>query len=122
MSQLAQSNGITPQVRAYGKQLVSDYSQKRQGLRELAKAKNISLPTNLGSLSQQKYDSLTRIHGSAFDIALANAMARSHQRMYVLFERQSLDGTDTEIKSWAAEQLPALNKRLELVKSLQSAE
>jgi len=47
-------------------------------------------------------------------------MVKEHEAAVKLFEGQSKNGTDEELKAFAAKTLPALQHHLEMVKELQS--
>jgi putative membrane protein len=53
-----------------------------------------------------------------FDAAFVAAMIASREAVVALFEAESRDGRDAEIKEWAARQLPALRKQLVAARAL----
>jgi putative membrane protein len=54
----------------------------------------------------------------AFDAAFLVAMRASREAAVALFEAESRDGRDDEVKEWAARQLPALRQHLTTVRVL----
>jgi len=55
---------------------------------------------------------------AAFDAAFVAAMVASREAAVALFEAESRDGRDAEIKEWAARQLPALREQLVAARAL----
>ena len=55
---------------------------------------------------------------AAFDAAFVAAMIASREAAVALFEAESRDGRDAEVKEWAARQLPALREQLDAVRAL----
>jgi predicted outer membrane protein len=55
---------------------------------------------------------------AAFDAAFVAAMIASREAAVALFEAESRDGRDAEIKEWAARQLPALREQLVAARAL----
>jgi putative membrane protein len=54
----------------------------------------------------------------AFEAAFLAAMRASREAAVALFEAESRDGRDDEVKEWAARQLPALREHLTTVRGL----
>jgi putative membrane protein len=55
---------------------------------------------------------------AAFDAAFVSAMVASREASVGLFEAESRDGRDAEVKEWAARQLPALREQLDAARAL----
>jgi putative membrane protein len=55
---------------------------------------------------------------AAFDAAFVAAMVASREAAVALFEAESRDGRDAEVKEWAARQLPALRAQLDAARAL----
>jgi putative membrane protein len=53
-----------------------------------------------------------------FEAAFVAAMVASREAAVALFEAESRDGRDAEVKEWAARQLPALREQLVAVRAL----
>jgi putative membrane protein len=54
----------------------------------------------------------------AFDAAFVTALTANAETAVALFESESRDGRDGEIKEWAARQLPALREHLTALRTL----
>jgi putative membrane protein len=55
---------------------------------------------------------------AAFDAAFLAALASNTEAALALYESESRDGRDDEIKDWAARQLPAIREQLTAIRAL----
>ena len=58
--------------------------------------------------------------GAAFDKAFVEAQIKAHQDAIALFEKESNSGGDSELKAFAAKQLPGLRAHLKQAQDLQA--
>lgn len=101
-------------VKAFAKRLDQDHSAINSELTALAKAKNV----DLGANTPPPPADLMSAEGAAFDRAFLALMVKEHEAAVSLFEGESRDGRDGEVKEWAAKQLPALREHLAAAKAL----
>jgi putative membrane protein len=99
--------------------MVSDHGKANEELMALAKKKNITLPTDAGS-KKTDVDKLTGLKGAEFDREYIDMMVDDHEADVTAFERQATNGTDAEVKAFAAKTLPVLKKHLEAIKAIQA--
>jgi putative membrane protein len=112
LGELAQTNGASAKVKDLGKMMVTDHTAANEELKSLATQKNISLPGTLSEKSQKEYDDLAQKRGEDFDKAYADAMVDGHKKVISKFQKESEDGKDPELKSWASAKLPTLQHHL----------
>src|SRR6478609_3163841 len=60
LGQLAQGNGSAPEVKKFGKEMITPHTKAGEELKALALQTSISLPATLGEKSQKKYDDLAK--------------------------------------------------------------
>jgi putative membrane protein len=118
VGQLAQKNGASDAVRAYGQTLVQDHSAANEEAMSLAKSMGVTPPTEPKPEAKQEYDKLSKLSGEAFDREFAKHMVSDHQKAIKEFEDQS-GGTD-EVAAFAKKTLPTLQKHLKTAQSLAS--
>jgi putative membrane protein len=58
--------------------------------------------------------------GAQFDRGFVEAQVRAHQEAITLFEKESSNGSDTDLKAFATKQLPALRAHLKQAQDLQT--
>ena len=91
---------------------------RERELTSLARAKDVKIPA--ASAKSAPAD-LASLAGTEFDKAFIALMVKEHDAAIALFEGESRDGRDAEVKEWAAKQLPTLRDHLE-AKSLKTKE
>ncbi|MRG47446.1 DUF4142 domain-containing protein [Chitinophaga sp. SYP-B3965] len=113
LGKLAQAKSQREQVRAFGSMMVRDHEAGGEKLRDLAGSKNITLPAATSiddhKLMKEKDD---------FDRAYITLMVDDHKKDIREFQKMAKNGSDSEIKAFAAETLPMLYKHLDSAQNL----
>jgi putative membrane protein len=113
LAQLAQQKGSVAHVKELGKMMEDAHTRSQSDLVELAKTKNVSIPTTLTDDNRKAYNGLNEKSGKDFDKAYADRMVNGHKDTIEIFEDASVDAQDSEIKNWATAKLPELRKHLD---------
>lgn len=117
LGKLALKNASSAAVKKHAQMMVNDHGKANTELKTLAKSKNITLPTALGSEKQNKYDELKGKTGAEFDKDYTSYMVDDHKKDIEDFKKQAERGFDAEIKSWAAGKVPTLESHLQMWES-----
>jgi putative membrane protein len=112
LGQLAQQKGTITDVKDMGKMMEDDHTKAESDLTALALKKSITLPIALDSTAQSDYQKLNNLSGSDFDKKYSGMMVKGHTVAIDLFEKESVDAGDTEIRQMAIATLPTLQKHL----------
>jgi putative membrane protein len=118
LGQTAQQKASSDAVKEFGKKMEQDHSQANKELTDLAKMKNVSLPSDMGN-HKSMVDKLSALSGAAFDKAYMKAMVRDHRKDVKEFERESANGMDSDVKAFAAKTLPTLKEHLRMAEDLE---
>lgn len=118
MGKLAQKNGRSPAVKRFGRMMVGHHGQANGELMALAQRKEISVPTGIGAEGQRTYDDLAKLRGAAFDRAYAKAMVEDHREDLRVYQDEAANGTDPDVKAYAARQVPLLQDHLRMAQRL----
>ena len=102
-------------VKALAQRLAQDHRAIRGDLLSLAKSKDVRVPPS--SAATVAADLASR-RGSAFDRAFLVQIVKAHDTLISLYESESRDGRDVDLKDWAAKQLPALRDHLAKARAL----
>lgn len=113
LGQLAQSKGKSEHVKELSKKLERDHTESLTDLAEIAKSKNISIPSLPKDNSTDAYKNLSYKSGNDFDKAYSDMMVKGHKDAIETFEDASNDCTDEDIRKWAVISLPYLRKHLD---------
>jgi putative membrane protein len=118
MGQLAQRNGRSEAVRRFGRQMVEHHGRSNQEMLALAQQKQITPPSTMGAEHQRIHDDLSKLRGGAFDRAYARAMVQDHQEDLRLYQEEAANGTDHDVKAFAARHVPLLQEHLRMAQRL----
>lgn len=118
LGELALKNAVTVKGKEFAKMMIKDHSKVNQELKSLADKKRIVLPSKVSDVKQQLYDSLSRFEGEQFDMMYMNMMIASHEETIGLYQAESVQGTEPDLKKWADSKIPALKHHLEMAKKL----
>ncbi|MDJ0389127.1 DUF4142 domain-containing protein [Roseomonas sp. E05] len=118
LGQLAQQNGRSQAVKAFGQRMVTDHGQANQEMMALAQRKRITPPDDIGAEHQRTYEELARLRGSAFDRAYAQAMVQDHREDLQAYQSEAMNGTDPEVQAFAARHVPVLQEHLRMAQRL----
>lgn len=116
--QLAEKNAAAKDVKDFGRMMVTDHTKANDELKALASKKNITLPATVSAEHQQMHDDLAKKTGKDFDKAYMDMMVDDHQKTIDLFQNEANNGTDADMKAWAAKTLPILQQHLDKAKKI----
>ncbi len=108
------------EVKAFATKIKSDHMKAATELKRLAETKKVSVSAKAMDEATAAKDRLSRLSGSAFDRAYAQAMVTDHQKAVDLFTAAS-QSTDPEVKAFASTTLPVLKEHLQHAQDLQKA-
>ena len=116
LGQLAQRNGLSEAVKAFGRRMESDHSKANDQLMAVASKDNITLPTGMDKKDQAAYDRLSKLSGREFDRAYARDMVTEHEKDIAEFNKEANSGGNPDVKSFAAQTLPTLEDHLKMAR------
>lgn len=117
---LAQGKGKSDSVKAFGSMLVKDHEAANQRLKDLARSKEVSLPTAIPSDKQLRLDDL--VIAKDFDREFVQQVGLDdHASDISLFEKASKDADDSAIKAFASKTLPILKAHREQAEKLKNS-
>lgn len=120
MGQLAADKAGSPDVKAFGQQMVDDHTKANDQLKSIAKDEGMTLPGDVNQKQQAMYDRLSKLSGADFDKQYVKSMVMDHQEDVKDFQKEANSGKDEKIKSFASQTLPTLQQHLDKIKSIQS--
>lgn len=114
----AQQNALSQRVKNFGAMMVKDHTKAGEELKNLASAKNITLPATPGNDAQKDMADLMKKKGADFDKAYMSMMLSDHKTDIKDFEKAAKDCKDSELKGFAGKTLPVLLIHLDSCKSI----
>jgi putative membrane protein len=117
-AQLAVSKAQRDDVKQFAQRMIDDHTKANDQLKQLAAAKQVSLPTALDAKHKSEQARLEKLSGAAFDRAYIEAQVKAHQQAVSLFKTEAEKGGDPELKQFAAQTLPILQQHHDAVVAL----
>jgi putative membrane protein len=103
-------------VKAFANKLVKDHTAANNELMSMMKKKQIPMAADEKAAAEPWRDQT----GGAFDRAYIEHAITEHEKDIALFEMESKDGGDAELKAWAAKKLPTLREHLKAAQNLKA--
>ncbi|MGI8961633.1 MAG: DUF4142 domain-containing protein [Bryobacteraceae bacterium] len=120
MGKLAAEKASSPDVKAFGQQMVDDHTKANDDLKSVAGKKAMTLPGDMNAHQQATHSKLEKLSGAAFDRAYVKDMVKDHEEDVKEFQKEANSGKDEDIKGFASRTLPVLQGHLDNIKSIQS--
>lgn len=118
--QIASQQATNADVKAFGRQMVTDHGKANNELSQLATNKGIAVPTETNDEHKKKAEELSKKSGKDFDKAYVDEMVEAHKKDVAEFEKMSQSATDADLKTWTTNTLPTLKHHLEMIQALQA--
>ena len=115
---LAQQKGDSDAVKQFGAQMVADHSRTNDELKQIATSKKMTVPTETDPAHKAAEKKLEAKSGAAFDQAFKAQMVADHKATITLFEREAKNGSDSDLRAFAAKTLPGLQEHLKMAQAL----
>lgn len=108
LGRYAQQSATNSRVKNFAAMMVKDHTKANDDLKALAATKNVTLPTTLDEKHMDHMNDMREKKGAEFDREYMNHMVDMHEKDVDKFKRQAENGTDPDIKAFAAKTLPVL--------------
>ena len=112
LGELATSNGTNASVRSLGAMMVKDHGKANEELKSWASAAGYTLPSAVNAEQQKTYDELKAKKGAEFDRMFADVMVNDHKKVLAAFKKESTDGSEASLRSFATKTVPTLEHHL----------
>jgi putative membrane protein len=116
---LAASKGSDSLVRAYGSMMVSEHTTAQQELQTQAgNFDNVEWPEQMDQSHQDIYQQLMQLQGYSFDSLYINSQVDDHQATLDIFEQETSDGENDQVKAYARKYQPHIQEHLDMADSI----
>ena len=116
---LALQKSSSADVKTFAQHMVDDHTKANQELMALAKKHDLEVPDD-AALKDKAKKAILEMRDESFDKAYANNQVNAHEEAVELFKKESTSSDNAELKAFATEKLPTLEKHLQMAKELQS--
>jgi putative membrane protein len=118
LGKLAADRAASPEVQQLAQRLVEDHTKANQELMSIAEKKDIDVPDELDDVHEDVVELFSELEGASFDREYVRYQVMHHEKNTAGFAVQAKDGQDTELKAFAAKQLPVLQGHLQQLREL----
>ena len=120
LGNLALQKGKSREVKDFGKMMVDDHTKANNELKGIASGKGIDVPASLTDNQKKDVDKLSKKSGADFDKAYVDMMVEDHKKDIDAFKKATGNVSDNDIKNFATNTLPTLQKHLDAIQSIKS--
>lgn len=113
LGKLAQQKSTNTDVKELGKMMEKAHTKGLADVRALALKKGISVPTGDTEDVQNTYTKFSDKDQKEFNKDYADQMVDGHKKAIELFEKESKESSDADIREWASSMLPELRTHLD---------
>jgi putative membrane protein len=119
LGQLATNQAAAQEIKDFAQMLVTDHTNDYQQLGMLASKTGNTIPTGLDAKQDKMIAPFEKLKGAAFDRRFAHEMVAGHTKAIAEYKREAQDGQNADIKAYASQTLPTLQKHLEAAQGLE---
>lgn len=120
IARLAKDRATNPRVKNFAEMMIKDHSDANNKLQTIARDKSVTLPSTLGK-HQDHLEDLSKKNGAEFDKEYMKMMVDGHEDVVSDFEKCAQNGTDPDVKTFAAQTLPTVRMHLDSAKAIRKA-
>jgi putative membrane protein len=118
MGQLAEQQGSSADVKAYGQMLQKDHSDANTKAMAAASSLGVSAPSEPTKKQISEHDQLAKLTGDKFDREFAKHMVMDHKKDIAEYTKAAKMKSGDQAVTYAAETLPVLQSHLEAAQGL----
>jgi putative membrane protein len=120
LSNIAESNAKSPEVKKFAMQMVHDHTANNKNLATIAAKENISLPKTLDAEHAALRDKLKAETGADFDRDYVAAMRSDHQNMLDLLKSSESTVSTEELRTFIKKTQPVVEHHLSMAQNLKA--
>lgn len=119
LGRLAVQKTKNADIKKFAQRLIADHSNANTQLKALAAKKAITLPADVKPEQKETYDRIAKLSGAEFDREFMTLMVENHTKSATAYQAESSNGTDAELKAFAAKVLPIVQEHLSMARDIQ---
>lgn len=117
LSRLALDKSQNSEVKNLAQTVVDDHQKSLDKLKSIANDQKFPIPTSATTQAKQEYQKLSKLSGNDFDRQYLMLMQKDHNRAVQTFQQASNQLQNDDLKSYADQTLPTLQKHEQMAKS-----
>jgi len=120
LGKLAETKASSDDVKQFARRMVEDHGKAGEELKQVATRKNHTLPDQLDAKHAALRDRLSKLSGAEFDREYMKAMVEGHTAAASMLEKEASNGSDSDLKAWAAKYAPTVRDHLKMARDINS--
>ncbi len=122
LAQLAQANASAQSVKDYAQMLITDHTNDFNHLYDVAHQANLTRPDAIDAAhNKSMIGPYQKLKGEAFDRRYIHDMIAGHTAAIATYKKEAAAAENPDVKSYAEETIPTLQKHLDGAKALLKA-
>lgn len=118
LGQLAANQSDSQGVKDFAQMLVTDHTNDYTQLGAMARKANLTVPNGIDAMHNKMITPFEKLKGAAFDHRYVHEMVVGHQKAIAEYKRESESGENADVKAYATQALPTLEKHLQSAQAL----
>ncbi len=110
LGQMAADQAASQAVKDYAQTLVTDHTADYNALTAAATKANLTVPKGLDEKQMKMIAPFEKLKGKAFDHRFIHDMISGHEAAIAAYNKETRDGQNADIKAYATQTLPTLEK------------
>lgn len=121
LGQLAADKASAQGVKDYAQMLVTDHTADYNTITAAATKANLTVPKGLDAKQNKMIAPYEKLKGAAFDRKFAHDMVAGHEAAIAAYDKEARDGQNADLKAYAKQTIPTLEKHRDAAKDLLKA-
>lgn len=110
LGQMAANQASSQGVKDYAQMLVTDHTADYTQLTAIAQKAGLTVPNGIDAQHQHMIAPFEKLKGKMFDHRYAQEMVMGHDKAIAAYTKESRDGQNADLKAYATQGLPTLEK------------
>lgn len=110
LGQLAANQAASQDVKDYAQMLVTDHTNDYNQLTAVAQKAGLTVPTGIDAMHQKMIAPFEKLKGKMFDTRYVHQMIVGHEAAIAAYDKESRDGQNADLKAYAQQDIPTLEK------------
>jgi putative membrane protein len=119
LGQAAANQAASQEVKDFAQILVTDHTTDYTQLGTIATKAGLTVPKGLDAQHDKMVAPFEKLKGAAFDHRFSREMVMGHTKAIAEYKREAQDAQNPDVKAYASQALPTLEKHLQTAKDLE---
>lgn len=119
--QMALNQASGRNIKDFAQILVTDHTNDYQQLNRLSEKAGVTVPKAIDAKGNKTIATFEKLKGTAFDSRFIREMISGHEKAIDTYKKEISNGQNSDVKAYAAQAMPALERHLQGARQLKAA-